>query len=252
MSDVAVLGCGPAGLLAAHAAEQCGHKVRVISKKRKSVIGGAQYLNEAIPGLTDPTEPDSLVRFIKWGTPEVYAKKVYGSEEAHTSWTNYDQEFYPAWNLQAVYDMLWGRYERDIFNFDIDTETMMDAIENYDVIFNSVPARAVCIEPEEHRFDCREVWIESDIGNGPRNMTIIYNGLPGDLWYRGSTVFGHSFLEFAHERNGNVLRVQKPLKTNCSCWIHETVRIGRYGEWRKGVLVTDAYHAAMDHLDALH
>lgn len=250
MSDVAVLGCGPAGLLAAHAAAVRGHNVRVLSKKQKSIIGGAQYLNEPIPDLFDPTEPDAIVRFVKWGTEAGYAKKVYGSISAQTSWSLYDEEFYPAWNLQAVYDMLWGRFENEIWDFDIDMETLMDAVHNYDLVFSSIPLTVACVDPD-HRFESQQVWIEADVGNGPRNMTIIYNGLPGEPWYRGSTIFGHSFLEFGSPRSTGFC-VQKPLRTNCTCWQHETVRIGRYGEWKKGVLVTDAYKKAVEMIDALH
>ena len=52
--NVAVLGCGPAGLIAAWAAEQAGADVQIYSKKVQSIIPGSQYLHGPIPGVSSP------------------------------------------------------------------------------------------------------------------------------------------------------------------------------------------------------
>ncbi|HEY7420289.1 MAG TPA: hypothetical protein VH593_34240, partial [Ktedonobacteraceae bacterium] len=84
MIRAVVLGCGPAGLLAAHACSLNGADVRIFSLKRPSYISGAQYLHQAIPGLSGA--PDGDIMITKVGTREGYAKKVYGNANKATSW----------------------------------------------------------------------------------------------------------------------------------------------------------------------
>src|SRR3546814_7896241 len=49
---VLILGCGPAGLIAAHAAKRMDADFIVMSKARKSFMNGAQYLHAPIPGVS--------------------------------------------------------------------------------------------------------------------------------------------------------------------------------------------------------
>jgi threonine dehydrogenase-like Zn-dependent dehydrogenase len=53
---VLVLGCGPAGLLAAERLEREGADVRIAAKKVKSIMPGAQYLHMSIGGVTPQWE----------------------------------------------------------------------------------------------------------------------------------------------------------------------------------------------------
>jgi hypothetical protein len=49
---LAIVGCGPAGMLAAHACFLEGVEFEVFSNvDQPSLIGGAQYLHEFIPGI---------------------------------------------------------------------------------------------------------------------------------------------------------------------------------------------------------
>lgn len=50
--NIAILGCGPSGLVAAHAAMQINinKRVSVFSRNLRSPIYGAQYLHQPIPG----------------------------------------------------------------------------------------------------------------------------------------------------------------------------------------------------------
>ena len=77
---VAVLGSGPAGLLAAHACVQQGVEPKIYSLKEKSLMFGAMYLHEPIPDLNDPDRPDHDIMIVKEGTREGYAKNVYGDK----------------------------------------------------------------------------------------------------------------------------------------------------------------------------
>src|SRR5262245_15995908 len=90
---VVVLGCGPAGLLAAHAASLYGCDVRILSIRQPSIISGAQFLHEHIPGVTG--DIDGHVLFMKAGTAGGYAKKVYGNSRIPTSWDLWEPESRP-------------------------------------------------------------------------------------------------------------------------------------------------------------
>src|SRR4051794_36471109 len=107
--DVAVLGCGPAGLLSAHAAILGGCDVLVYSIKQKSPMNGAQYLHSPIPELTSQ-DPDAIIRYAKVGTRAGYATKVYGHPEAPCSWDKFEEGPRPAWSLSDSYEELWSRY----------------------------------------------------------------------------------------------------------------------------------------------
>src|SRR4051812_39938970 len=97
MAEIAILGCGPAGIISAHAVRQSGHKPVILSSKQKSRIPGSQYLHQAIPDLT-AVYPENTVQYVRMGTAEGYAYKVYGDSNRYTGWDNY-RTLYPSWNV---------------------------------------------------------------------------------------------------------------------------------------------------------
>lgn len=245
---IAVLGCGPAGLLAAHAAVTTGHTVTIYSEPKPSKIGGAQFLHQAIPGITQQ-EPDGEVNFVFVGTPEIYARKVYGDPLAPTSWLAYTPGLHPVWNMQQAYDNLWERYKDHIVPCHIAQDTLGDITKAHHLTFSCVPAPAVCPHRNHDgsptcEFKSQPVWIEENPPMLPYDMTIIYSGFSDDDWYRTSNMFGHAFCEYSFEKAG-AIRVVKPLATTCEGdpWV---IRLGRYGKWRKAELIHDAYNEAME------
>lgn len=248
--DVAVLGCGPAGLLAAHAAFSTGNRVTIISNgATPSKIGGAQFLHCYIPGITQ-TEPDGKVTFEFFGRPEVYAQKVYGDPSAPTSWLAYEAGDHPVWNMQVAYDNLWERYSRLIVNQYVDWNLIPELVEQFDLVMSCIPAPAICPHRDADgsptcEFTSQPVWIDEQGGNLP-SMTIIYNGRPDFAWYRASNIFGVQFVEYPMHLDGG-RRIVKPLWTNCP-GPERVERLGRYGQWQKGVLIHDAYFGAMNAL----
>src|SRR5215470_19138644 len=98
---VAVLGCGPAGLMAAYACTVEGLTPHIYSKPNKSIIIGAQYLHLPIPNITLP-EPEVEIKYVKVGTPEGYARKVYGNEAAPTSWDRFSEGLHKGWGLREA------------------------------------------------------------------------------------------------------------------------------------------------------
>lgn len=263
MANVAVLGCGPAGLLVAHAVEQAGHVPHIFSRKEKSHIPGSQYFHEAIPGVTEQY-PENTVQYIRMGTEAGYAEKVYGDPARPTGWENYDN-VYPSWNVPKAYDRLWERFEARVIEQEVDELWISSIVQNssvYDLVISTLPAQVICRNytgrPADHFFDGVPFWIKEmevpEIDKG--RDVVIYNGLPEDHWYRWSILGERHSIETTvkpADMNGNSggwLFGQKAVYTNCNCW-PTVVRAGRWAQWRHGVLLHHAYRTAVHEMEKL-
>lgn len=256
----AVLGIGPAGLTAAHALRSIGYKVDLYSKTNlKSELHGCQYLHAPIPGFEDARQ--TLVRYALWGSPDEYRSKVYGQ-----SW---DGEVSPdeligehqAWDIRETYDRLWEIYpgrDCDLMPMDVNPAVLDVTVDiwkrQYDAVFSTIPATNLCGVKGWHRFNNQPIWAVGDrqeevFSIWPNKKdTVVCNGMSHPSWYRSSLVFGMSTTEWPGEMvkppvEGVVL-VRKPLDTNCKC--HPSItRVGRFGQWKKGVLVHEVFDAVM-------
>ena len=244
---VGVIGAGPAGLLAAHGAIVAGAEATIFSPKKQSVIGGAQYLHRHIPGITS-SDPDGQLTFIKEGDPETYAKKVYDDPFAPTSWGDYPAGTVDIWNMRAAYEHLWMRYEGLIRDQQLGPKDVVTLAIAFDRLFLAAPRAAFCTDAD-HSFYSQRVWITQEEFTAPDSC--IYNGKQNVPWYRASTIFGHSSAEYGHEVPVKSVCVNKPLRTDCDCLGELVVRVGRYGEWRKPVLIHHAYEKAYETVKAL-
>lgn len=255
---IAILGCGPAGLLAAHAAQMLDVEFDIFSKKGKSDMFGAQYLHEPIPGISLP-EPE-LINYHLMGTHSDYKAKVYGAKRVHmVSPDQFLGEHY-AWDIRACYDILWTYYGKHVQQFIADPSTPYDELElKYDIVINSMPRALLCQNPLGHRFELQKVWAAGEAPEMGQFLsdfqvsynTIICNGRAVPSWYRAANIMHVKTIEWPVTDGRNhgkppvrgVAQVSKPISTNCDCW--PNIRhIGRYGEWRKGVLVHHAYQRA--------
>lgn len=260
---VAILGSGPAGLLAALACEQRGIDPIIFSHGEKSEMFGAMYLHEPIPGLTgDILAPDLHIDVIKSGTRAGYAENVYGNPNAPCSWDVIPEGDTPAWDLRAAYDKLWDRYLPAIVRTDIGRSSIPDLISTHDLVLSSIPAQPLCWSGD-HRFDKQDIWVIHGPANAiiarPRANMMYYNGTTprhgGYNWYRFSQINSYHAWEYStpqtldawQEEAGRSLAVGfKPLGTNCNCWLGSSFkRIGRFGKWEKGVLTHHAYRDAI-------
>lgn len=262
---VAVLGCGPAGLVAAHAATMAGCDVTVYSRKRKSEMFGAQYLHAPIPGMTD--NAPVLVQVELIGTHEQYRDKVYGDNAAEVNSVSTEDLPHPhdAWNIRHTYDNLWTAYHDIIRDYDVGSSLVSGLVDGYDLVLSTIPAPALCHAGSGHQFLEQAIWALGDAPERgkfvkdmvdsarmvPKNI-IVCNGLPEPAWYRTANVFGHTTVEWpqitAPSLNmfvqAEASLVGKPISTDCDCH-PEITRLGRYGQWRKGVLVHHVYDEAM-------
>lgn len=258
--QVAILGCGPAGLLAAEAADRCGFTPSIFSKKVKSEMFGAMFLHQAIPDVT-PVDPDFNIAITKVGTRAGYAKNVYGDAEAPVSWDVIPEESMEGWDLRAAYDKLWDKYESSILNIDLDPADIRSIIAGYANVYTTIPAKVSCVGP--HEFRSQPIWVLHGDGTphliegvNDHNM-MYYNGdTIGPGWYRFSQINRYQCWEFSRVPGPgyNYERYQlseghKPISTDCDCW-PQLRRLGRFGCWEKGVLTHHAYNQVIQDLSS--
>lgn len=258
--QVVVLGCGPAGLFAAVAAEGLGANVQIISKARKSQLFGAQYLHAPIPGL-DSGEPE-VISYRLTGTVEQYRAKVYGQNSQLTVSPEALNSDHKAWNIRTAYDAAWDRFSDRIQDREITSRWLhaSGATLSADFVIWSIPSDQFCIGG--HTFAAQNVYAKGDAPElnewcpvmvAP--WTVQCNGEESPRWYRASNIFGHKSAEWpdgpAPPIKG-LARVTKPIFTNCSCWHHigraPVLRVGRYGRWEKGELTHQAYERTIEWL----
>jgi hypothetical protein len=253
---VAILGCGPAGLFAAHAAVLGGANVTVFSKARKSYMRGAQYLHRPIPGLSrNPFQVEYKLR----GSVEGYRKKVYGDMDDILVSPQSLVGVADAWDIREAYDAAWSLYGDRVTSVDFSTmgakePFMQSLVSNWDLVISTIPAPVLCSFPSLHSFTGQKVWVTENLKSlgdfhyGSDNLLsddlVVCSGDPDDWWYRQSRIQGWENTEFPHDQKPNfpglVHEVTKPLTTDCTC--HPgIIRAGRYGMWQKGVLSHEAY-----------
>lgn len=253
--SVAILGCGPAGLMVAHAAEMAGWNFHIYSKKKKSPLFGAQYLHQEIPGLD--CGPEICVTYSLVGTPEQYRHKVYGETwDGTVSPEDYLEE-HSAWDLRSVYDYLWFKYGGEVEHCDLGLTGYALNHQKYDLIISTVP-RTVWDNNEEH-FEKSYIWA---LGDGdyqrvhmdrPDPFTVVCDGSSSVPWYRVSNIFGYATKEWPQWWNkpyGTVsppvpgaARVAKPLRYTGNS-APDFIHLGRFAQWEKGVLTSDVFFAA--------
>lgn len=257
---VAVLGCGPSGLLAAHACALRNVPFTILSPYKKSRLGGAQFSHIPIPGIHDP-EASVKLQYMVAGDAEAYQKKVYGTQAVDfVSFSNVEDGLtVPAWSLSDMYDQLWTKYQERIVDYEASPSRILALNESFDLVLSSAPLNRICLGAEDqsvmHQFRMQTIRIYNDAldANFPDN-TILYDGTDVHSYYRMSRIFGvgstewssHSAVPPGHE----LVTVNKPLWTNCDCFIVDgtdeagiplgVIRIGRFGAWSKGML---SYHS---------
>lgn len=246
---VLILGCGPAGMMAAHAASGVGADFIVMSKRRKSWMEGAQYLHKPIPGVS--TSPAFRISYQLSGDADGYREKVYGKDSGVEVSPESLVGIHNAWDIREAYDRLWGMYNSAVQDMDIDHQILKSLITtwNPDVTISTIPAQVLCRDAS-HEFEFSEIWSTNELECALSDDTVLCNGNPRFKWYRASKIQGHTNTEWPYDQypskyNGRIWRVTKPISTTCNCFPH-VHRMGRYGKWTKGVLSHHAWEEAYD------
>jgi hypothetical protein len=260
-------------LVSAYAAELAGWEPVIISDTRRpSGMFGAQYLHEPIPNVT----PNTAVRisYQLRGTADGYRERVYGSKYVPSVSPQDMEAEHDAWDLRETYQRLWERFvgnrSADELKLLTVKATDIEPIkDSFDFVISTIPADKICPgwnvghidKGPGHWFEGTEIWAAGDapeIGITlpyvcPDN-TVVCNGDPdGPAWYRLSRIYGRLSIEWPGYISmpplKTLAKVTKPVETNCDCWLDDRfMRVGRYGEWRKGALVHEAFNTVYQKL----
>lgn len=263
MPKVAIIGSGPTGMVVAHAIETEGfsrNEIDIFSHGDKSSLHGAQFLHGEVPGLPLSAFPITIETD---GTMLEYREKVY---ETYRDFPLVPLEQFAGehigWDIRHAYDLLWSRYASRVIALRFDpgpafANAYAVLRQSYEYVFTTMPMRPFCVVPE-HNWDTATVYAVGDAPGQdcpirpPRN-TVRYNGTDSTSWYRTANILGHCTAEwpaFGKRKKPpvtGVVPVTKPLSTDCTCW-PEMIRVGRYGQWKKGVLVHHAYNRTITKL----
>jgi hypothetical protein len=268
MTTVCILGTGPDGLLAVHAADMAGVKFTLYGSRTSTEILGAQYLREPIPGMTLET---ALIEHNLDGDLEDYWHKafgiesndplwfnganVYAEDEAgnlHYSWTEY------AWNLRECYERLWTAYKYEIENVGTwtgrihpESPFVAETLKPFDLVINTWP-QPKWAGPEDV-FEQRTLWrmtgTEAPIQLKADN-TIIYDATKDVGLSRMAKVFGHSTIEWPGGHKppiDNLASVEVPisLKQGKSGYPGlNLVHLGSLAAWDRNWNPCDSFRAA--------
>jgi hypothetical protein len=258
-----ILGCGPAGIFAAHAAVEAGHDVTILSIPRKSHMRGAQYLHRPIPGLSPDEDAPFQIEYALRGTIDGYREKVYGDRDVDVSVDSLVGK-HDAWDIRKAYDAGFDRYQHLIrdFTFSTDPDVPQMELPEADLTFSTIPAKLLC-QDDACAWESEWIWSTDSVRGAHRSMyfnedfdgtfqdnKVLCSGDPDDFWYRISIIDGWENTEWPLDKKprvpeaaGRLWRVEKPIATDCHC-APDIRRLGRYGAWRKGVLADSAYYDA--------
>lgn len=243
MSEVAIIGCGPAGLMAALAVERNGHRPHIFSIKHKSVVHDDMFLQKPLPGHHTPV---SRINYLGLGTREGYAAKLYDDPQAPVSWDTVKWGVQDAWWLAPIYDLLWDRFKSRIRPGAVDGTVATVLTGDFPLVISTIPAIQLCQRMNEHLFVSKPVWLARSRSDHLGLGELVYNGDPESKWYRYSFLNGWNCWEFADlplsadAPGTEIFPGAKLISNTCDC--HPRVhRVGRWAQYQRGILNHHAF-----------
>lgn len=258
---VAVIGCGPAGLAAAHAAAGRGCEVQIFAPKLKTPQNGPLLMQRPLPGINTSHPDGTIHQIVINGSILGYRYKLYGDINIGIN-GDILVPSYPAWRHTETYTALWAIYADLITDMHIIPPVLASLHENYDLVVSTANAQSMCMKKDtwrdpsyRHVFESKAVAITSncEYPDQPYN-TIIFNAGENDAWVRSSNIFGNTVTEWPvtatiPEGLGSRI-IQKPISTNCSCFPH-VLRTGRFGAFKNETWVDTAYHDTWNAIEGM-
>lgn len=258
ITKVCVVGAGPAGLAAAHAAAgMLGiERVTVYAPKKPTEQRGPLLLQRPIPGINDD-HPDGYIRqFVVGGSILDYRDKTYGDINVGIN-GDVLEPGYHAWHFMSTYKRLWHLYADCIIDKTLTAAELAQrafATSGDTLWVNTAPRDAFCEQKGKHRFTVARVFITPvAVFQDQPDDTIIFNADPDEPWCRSSRIFGSEVTEWPATRDdvnhhfapdGRSLvfqQIAKPISTDCDC-LPNVLKTGRFGQWRNQTWVDTAYY----------
>lgn len=239
---VIVIGAGPAGLAAAHAATGLQADVTILAPARMTRQEGPLLLQRAIPGIHTDHPDGTIHQFVIGGSILQYRYKLYGDINIGIN-GDILVKHYHAWRHKETYEKLWQMYSGMITDYSLTTREMRSIHREADLVVSTANAKTMCTVG--HHFLYKEVGVtpEYSYPDQPDN-TIIFNAAPSPAWVRSSRVFGVPVTEWAigseHGMPTNARIIRKPISTDCDCYPN-ILRTGRFGAWKNEVWIDTAY-----------
>lgn len=239
--SVVVIGAGPAGLAAAHAAAGLDCLTAILAPRRMTPQRGPIMLHRPIPGI-NTEQPSGYVRqLVIGGSVLDYRLKLYGDVNIAINGDILEPGFH-TWPVPEAYAAMWDLYQHKIIDCEVSPDNLTRLVGYHDLVVNTAPAPNFCLYPE-HEFNSVSIALkfETSYPNQPEN-TVVYNAYPDVEWVRSSNIFGAKVTEYDPKNcNDPDLVIYKPLSTNCDC--HPLVlRTGRSGKWHNETWIDHAYY----------
>lgn len=248
---VVVIGCGPAGLAAAHAAVGLGAEVEVIAPKEKTPQRGPLLIQRPIPGI-NTSHPDATIhQRVIGGSILDYRYKLYGDINIAIN-GNILEPQYHAWNHFKTYERLWAMYSGLIIDRRVTPGELLLMQDSVELVVSTASAKDMCYRNQilsyhhtkvgQHNFRYAPVRVtpECSYPDQPDN-TIIFNAGNTEQWVRSSRIFGNEVTEWPAELAPERARlILKPISTDCDCF-PRVLRTGRFGKWKNETWVDTAY-----------
>lgn len=238
--SVAIVGCGPASLAAAWAAQGLGEQVEIFAQPVRSKLRGPILLQRPVPGITT-THPDGwIAQHVIGGSILDYREKLYGDVNISIN-GDILEPGYDAWKMEETYDKLWNEFHSRIVPMTVDTDNLVGLQEEYDLVVNTAPRDQFCLRDHEFKSKVVALTWETQVRDQEPN-SIYFNAVPDVAWVRSSNVFGNVVTEWDPERAPQGSHtIYKPISTTCDCWPH-IYKTGRFGAWRNETWVDTAYY----------
>ncbi|KKN86942.1 hypothetical protein LCGC14_0265050 [marine sediment metagenome] len=256
---IAILGAGPSGMMAAHAASECGNYVDIFdADPNKSKRNAGVFFLHASCNL--PLTPTSIQQrllgaegMLSRNVALAYGQKVYGIPSVKNSVLGPRQvPEIQGYNAGTAINMLWDLYGKQVQTKAIeDLHDIGELLREYDRVISTIPLHHLYSGLD---YESATLWIRG--GKAPDGEAwILYNINEHCDWYRCSAIWGTFTMEYragyipVRRPEYNYFEVTKVVgRRNIPAHSERLLFTGRYGAWDKTILTHMVYDRVLEWL----